>query len=99
MITIKKNTPCVVMSVLNSDMVSISFESDTTKALTFCVNKLGLYSLCADKWEDKVGIITYGNTSYATYGSSGSSYLKIVVKKLSVVKGKSKTLSGKKIVE
>jgi hypothetical protein len=97
MITIKKNTPCVAESNYGSEIIMVSFSNDSNSTFMFGVNKLGLYSIYADEWKGNVGVVLYGNTLYSTSGNSGSAYLKVKLKKLNMVGGKSKTLSGKKI--
>lgn len=94
-IIIKKNTPCVLEEIVDNNKFLYSFEYGDNRVILFGNDKGGYYSLMAKEWKNKVGEITYSNKKYLTV--NGDVYLKIKVKNLKKLKGKQRTVKGRKI--
>ena len=94
-IIIKKNTPCVLEEIVDKNKFLYSFEYGDNRVVLFGNDKSGYYSLMAKEWKNKVGEITYANKKYLTV--NGDVYLKIKVKNLKKLKGKQRTVKGRKI--
>lgn len=94
-IIIKKNTPCVLESLLDDNKFLFSFEYGEDRVLLFGNTNGGCYSLMAKSWKNKIGTISYADKTYAT--TNGDVFLKIKVKNLKKLKGKQRTIKGRKI--
>ena len=94
-IIIKKNTPCVLEEIVDSNKFLFSFEYGKDRVLLFGNSNGGCYSLMAKDWKNKIGSIEYGNKIYST--TNGSVFLNIKVKNLKQLKGKERTVKGRKI--
>ncbi len=94
-VVIKKNTPCVLEQVVESNKFLFSFEYGKDRVLLFGNNSTGYYSLMSKEWKNKVGSVDYANKTYIT--NNGNVFLKIKVKKLNQLKGKQRTIKGRKI--
>jgi len=94
-IVIKKNTPCVLESIVDQNKFLFSFEYGEGRVLLFGNNSSGYYSLMAKEWKNKTAIIKYANTEYST--ANGNVILKIKVKNLNSLKQKQRTVKGRKV--
>ncbi len=94
-IIIKKNTPCVLEEIVDKNKFLYSFEYGDNRVILFGNDKGGYYSLMAKEWKNKVGEISYSNKKYLTV--NGDVFLKIKVKNLKKLKGKQRTVKGRKI--
>lgn len=94
-IIIKKNTPCILERIVEPNKFLFSFEVGENKFLAFGNANGGSYSLLAKEWENKVGKIDYANKMYAT--NNGDVYLNVFLKKLNKLKGKERTVKGRKV--
>lgn len=94
-IIIKKNTPCVVESVIDNNKFLFSFEYGKDRVLLFGNNSTGYYSLMSKEWKNKTTIIDYASKKYTT--TNGDVFLKIKVKKLNQLKGRQRRVKGRKV--
>ena len=94
-VIIKKGTPCVLVDTIANKFM-ISFEQGE-RALIFGNDGVsgGYYSLMAQSWKDKSGILTYGNTNYST--QSGNVYLTVKGKVLKNLDTRKRTVKGRKL--
>jgi uncharacterized iron-regulated protein len=94
-IIIKQNTPCILEEIVEDNKFLFSFEYGKDRVLMFGNNSSGYYSLMAKSWKSQQGLIDYANKTYAT--TNGDVFLNIKVKNLKKLKGKQRTLKGRKI--
>ena len=95
-ITIKKNTPCVLIKIIEHNRFLFSFENEGNNFLLFGNNNNdGYYSIMAKEWNNKKAIIKYGKGEYFT--TNGNVFLKVKIKKLKKLKNKQRTVKGKRI--
>jgi hypothetical protein len=91
-IRIKKNTKCVLDTVINNKFL-FSFEDN--KTLIFGNNKDGYCTLLARDWKNGVGRINYGKDIFTI--TNGHIYLKVKIKQLNNISSKTRTVKGKKL--
>lgn len=94
-IIIRKNTPCVLVHIIDDNKFLFSFEYGENRLLLFGNNEGGYYSLMAKNWKVKNGIVHYANKTYTT--SSGNVYLTISSNMLRQLKSKERVLYGRHI--
>ena len=94
-IIIKKNTPCILVYVLEENKFLFSFEYLDNRVLLFGNSEGGCYSLMAKDWKLKHGVIRYANQTYTT--SNGDVYLTIKSNTLKQIKGRERTIYGRHI--
>lgn len=94
-IILKKNTPCVLEQVIDDNKFLFSFEYGDGRVLLFGNTSTGYYSLMAKDWKNKVGTISYAGKRYVT--TNGDVYLNIKLRKLNQLKGRQRTVKGRKV--
>lgn len=96
-IVIPKNTPCTIERVIDETKVIVAFEYGDERVLIFGVNAIGTYSLLANKWQGKDGVVEYGNATYKTANNSGMATLNVKLKRLNQYRNRERKVSGRRI--
>lgn len=94
-IIIKKNTPCILEEVIDENKFLFSFEAVDGRVLLFGNTGSGYYSIMAKNWKGGTGAIEYANKTYVT--TDGDAFLNIKAKNLKQLKGKQRTVKGRRI--
>jgi len=94
-IIIKRNTLCVLVDTLGSNKFLISAEYGEGKVLLFGNNPENTYSLMAKNWNGTTGSVKYANNNYIT--ANGSTILLVKMRKLNQLRGRQRTVKGRKI--
>jgi len=94
-VIIRKGTPCVLEEIIGSNSMLFSFEQGDGRVLLFGNTGGGCFSLMAKEWNGKNGTLPYAGKTYNT--NSGNVYLEIKVKNLRQLKGKVRTVGGRKL--
>jgi len=94
-IILKKNTPCVLEQIIDDNKFLFSFEYGDGRVLLFGNTSTGYYSLMGKDWKNKVGTISYAGKRYVT--TNGDVYLNIKLRKLNQLKGRQRTVKGRKV--
>ena len=94
-IIIRKNTPCILEYSLNSKNLIVSFELGVGKYLSFGTDSTGYFSLMAQKWQGKKGILKYAHNTYTT--ESGGTFLLIQMRELKRIDQRYKVIYGRKL--
>lgn len=94
-IVIRKNTPCILEGTLNSKNLIVSFELGAGRYLSFGTDSTGYFSLMAQKWQGKKGILKYAHNLYTT--ESGGTLLMIEMKALKRMDSRYKIVCGRKL--
>lgn len=94
-IIVKKNTPCILEQVVDNNKFLFSFEYGEGRVLLFGNNSTGYFSLMSKDWTNKTGLINYANKKYLT--TNGDVFLNVKLRKLKQLKGRERTVRGRKI--
>ncbi len=94
-IILKKNTPCVLEQVIDNNKFLFSFEYGENRVLLFGNASTGYFSLMAKDWKNKIGTISYAGKRYVT--TNGDVFLNIKLRKLNQLKGRQRTVKGRKV--
>jgi hypothetical protein len=94
-IILKKNTPCVLEQIIDDNKFLFSFEYGEGRVLLFGNASIGKFSLMSKEWRNKVGTVKYAGKKYAT--NNGDVFLNIKLRKLNKLKGRQRTVKGRKV--
>jgi hypothetical protein len=93
-IFIPRNTPCVLVKKIDSNILVVSFESGQGKQISF-INNGNTYSIGAKDWVGNQGVLKYGNKNYFTI--SKETFLMIKVRKLNHIIRSQRTIRGRRL--
>lgn len=95
----KAGTPCVILDVIDAEMVRVSFESGGNKYLVFgsLKNYDGYYTLQAIDWKNDRGKVNYGEKMYLTSPGSRDVFLAIKMKSLEKFRLDQKVIKGQEV--
>lgn len=99
-VVIRSGTPGVLLFMPKSDRFAIGFESDTDdRFLMFGPNPKmkGRFALLASEWEDRSGIVTYGDKKYRVASTGAFSSLMVNLRNISKTSVSSRTAGGRKV--
>ena len=98
-IVFKRNTACVINSVVDNTKFSVSFEDGANKFLVFGseADPNGYYSLKALDWNSGKGKVTYGDQTYYSNSGSQKTFLLFKMQSLRKIHVDEKVVKGKKV--
>ncbi|MEY3198297.1 MAG: hypothetical protein RJA13_255 [Bacteroidota bacterium] len=99
-VIIPANTKCIFEGYGPNGELMLRFETGVGKTILFTVRpnqQSGKYFLVAEWGQDKGGKLSYGNETYYATSASGSTFLKVVLKKLQKTKRKDRIVKGMKV--
>ena len=98
-VVFKRNTACVVNTVVDNTKLSVSFEDGANKFLVFGSegDPNNYYALQAKEWNGGKGKIIYGDQTYYTNPGSQRTFLMFKMQSLRKIHVDEKVVKGKKV--